>query len=113
MHSKIELPVRSTILYPAWSMSAATSARWATFMRIPHRLCCPSRSVWSTMSTSAIGRLLRGQGGRHGGEQGRLEPPGGDQVVPEVVVRQHRPMKVARGLDTFDLEAVQRLQRGL
>src|SRR6266850_1337039 len=95
MHSKIELPVRSTTRYPAWSMSCATAARCATFIRMPHRLCCPSRRVWSMISISAM-------------EEYSLEPLRVDVVCLEVGVIHDAPMQLDRCVDAVDFECCQR-----
>src|SRR5688572_32283857 len=92
-------------------MSPAMSARWATFMRIPQRLCWPSRSAWSMMSISANCRFLCSERRQHRGQERGLEPAGVDLIVSEVVVRQHRPVEFTSRLDALDLELVERVQR--
>ena len=73
------------------------------------------------MSISATVRFLVNQcgcnqggcnhGGQELGEEDRLEPAGVDRVVSEVVVRQHRQLKVAGRVDALDLEVGERVQR--
>ena len=49
--SKIELPTRSMVWKPVRSSSLAMGRPMSLRSRIPHQLCGPSRSVWSTTST--------------------------------------------------------------
>ena len=48
--SKIELPTRSMVWNPVRSSSPAMGRPMSLRIRMPHQLCGPSRSVWSTMS---------------------------------------------------------------
>src|SRR5262245_8273249 len=111
MHSKMELPVRSTTRYPACSMSSATAARWPTFIRMPQRLCCPSRRVWSMRSISATVHPppFSGSADERGAiEDDPFEPRGVDGVGTVVRVVDD-PAKDADGrVDTFDHEGTER-----
>ena len=86
------------------------AARWATFIRIPQRLCCPSRRVWSMISISAIDRFLCRWSTARGQEDGSSQPVL-IASLPKSGATTHAPLQVDRRVDAFDLEAVKASRR--
>src|SRR5271167_1358287 len=105
MTSNSEDPARSITRKPLRSMSGATGSAMPACMRMPHRLCWPSRMVSSRNSMSAISGVLWLTVLR---QKHALEPSRVDLIADEVRVLGDTAKEGNVGRNALDNEGFQR-----
>src|SRR5262249_9758967 len=103
--SNSEEPARSMTRKPLRSISGATGKAIPACMRMPHRLCCPSRMVSSRNSMCAMGGFLSLSVAR---QEGCLQPARVEAPLGEVGMSGDRAQKRDVGGDPGNLELAER-----
>src|SRR5882724_10546257 len=108
--SIIEEPARSMTRKPVRSMIGDTGSAMPACIRMPHRLCWPSRIVSSRNSTWAMTELLSFS---KVWKTLVLQPARGDPVFAEIGMRRHEGNQRQGCLGTFQAEIADSLQSAL